>query len=184
MDDAEVLLNYFFDSPTRPMIDKRLSWKKLQGLPREIKRLICEFLTPVPELVAVAQTERLLALVDNPSQVQPLLTYIEGISPGKSLYLTFAVFRGVRYLSSISEEGKEPPHNSHLFKVSGTSLIVCRDHFAIFDLCCADSRAVRTESWDNSAYYSIIDLGNRDGKGVAFLAYSDVSKAQLFREQH
>ena len=91
-DDAEVLFNYFFDGPIQAMIDERLSSELLQSLPLEINWFICGFLTPFPELVAVAQTERLLALVDNPSQVQPLVTYIEGITPGKLLYVTFTRF--------------------------------------------------------------------------------------------
>jgi hypothetical protein len=175
-DDAKVLFTYFFDSPIQAMIDTRFSSKLLKRFSAEINLSICKSLNPFPELVAVAQTERLLASVGDPSQVQPHATYIEGVTPGKLLYLTFAVFRGIRYLSSISEVKKEAPQNSNLFRISGSSLVVCRDDFAILDLWCPDSKVVLEKDWKDSAYYSIADLGNNDSKGSAFLAYSDVSR--------
>jgi hypothetical protein len=175
-DDAKTLFTYFFDSPIQAMIDTRFSSKLLNRFSAEINLSICKFLNPFPELVAVAQTERLLASVGDPSQVQPHATYVEGIIPGKLLYLTFTAFRGIRYLSSISEVKKEAPQKSSLFKISGPSLVICRDNFAILDLWCPDSKVVPEKDWEDSVYYSIADLGNSDSKGSAFLAYSDVSR--------
>ena len=160
------------------MMNKQVSSALLEKLPSEIQLGICRFLDPFPSMIAVAQTQRLLKSVIDPRQIRRNATYLERIVPGKLLYLTFREFRGVEYLASVQEEGNE---SSQQLLLSGSRLVVFRDHFGIFDLRCAASTAGLEITSRGSTYYSVLDLGKDDSKRLGLLAYSNVGRGPSVR---
>lgn len=174
VDDTWIILNYFREEAVQEMIKERVSPGLLEQLPLEMGLSVCRFLCPFPPVVAVGETQRFLKLVAHTGPTRPKVTCLEGITQGKSLYLIYRKFRGISYLADIQEEGNE---SSRELPLSGSKLIVARDHFGIVDVrCVTHDHGLELTSKSSILYYSVFDLREARTEGLTLFAYSTVGR--------
>jgi hypothetical protein len=164
--------SFIYGDRNLDLIDRQFSIDLLRRFPRSVTSTIWSYLAPFPGLNAVAQTEQILQMYEKKGPTAPSVSYVNTTGSRKVLYVTFAEFRGRRYLSSISS--KLPIVESDVRELVGSNVVVCRDHFAVVDILSSSQISFLGRRWPNSTYYSILNVESCGTGGVSLSAHSDV----------
>jgi hypothetical protein len=166
--------SFIYGDRNLDLIDRQFSIDLLRRFPRSVTSTIWSYLAPFPGLNAVAQTEQILQMYEKKGPTAPSVSYVNTTGSRKVLYVTFAEFRGRRYLSSISSKTELPIVESDVRELVGSNVVVCRDHFAVVDILSSSQISFLGRRWPSSTYYSILDVESCGTGGVSLSAHSDV----------
>jgi hypothetical protein len=148
----------FFDS---------FSMKKIYQL--HLLENICSYLDPWPELAAL--TYAIPVATRYRKRHVPSWIDIPALGNRVTLYLTFGMFDGQMYLTSINNHR---PAGKARKMVIQNQLLICRDHFAIVDIY-GSSDQVDGHRWKNQdLFYHTIHLQDIGSQPSRCQAFSDV----------
>ncbi|OQV10636.1 hypothetical protein CLAIMM_14603 [Cladophialophora immunda] len=127
---------------------------------------ICFYLDPFPELVAITYASSLRV---RKKSHRPFWTDVN-LKPGMSLYMTFQKFEGCAYVTNIDTEPSAMP--GKVLRVQD-ELLVCRDHFAIQDVCGTSDPLHSQRVRGQPVFYHRINLRQIGTKQLNIRSFSD-----------
>ncbi|EXJ57308.1 hypothetical protein A1O7_07655 [Cladophialophora yegresii CBS 114405] len=165
------MFQYFSPDRTSAFIGSRCDLERLRALPAHVLLSICAYLDPFPELISIIQT--LPLLTQYTKRDAPSWSWISGLRPGMTLFMTFDRAQGIEYVSRLDTIENDPGRSRPL--LLGHELLVCQDHFGIRNLYSPADQLTPPPKNPDTLFYQRIPLREPPASSSSLDLFSDVS---------